>query len=366
MWPVSWASPDFGSLPSNRSNKANVQKLLTSIWYGSHPLSWLLWPSSLLFRALAGWRRKAFLAGRRPAYHAPVPVIVVGNLNVGGTGKTPVTLALLQELRQRGWNPGVVSRGYGGEASSYPHRVSATDTAGVVGDEPLMIHLRTGAPVVVDPDRAAAVRELLQPGDVDVVISDDGLQHYPLARTLELVVVDGQRGFGNRHTLPMGPLREPMERLAEVDALLVNGPGTHVSLKQLSQWSVPQFTLSLNAGPPVALNSESEAALDAALQGQVYAVAGIGHPQRFFATLAQMNIAHEPVVFDDHHDYTELDLEPYEEGFILTTEKDAVKLRALRHLKAAYVPVDTQLSGELMDVILARLEHFKQHHRHRY
>lgn len=353
-----------------------LHRFFNSLWYGRNPLAWLFWPLSLSFGFLSRRRRAAYISGEKPAFHPELPVIVVGNISVGGTGKTPVTVWLIEALQQQGLRPGVVSRGYGGKAPEYPYPVSETDTASVVGDEPLMIHLRTGAPVVVDPDRCAAARKLAESGCVDVIISDDGLQHYALSRTVELVVIDGSRGVGNGCLLPMGPLRESVARLQSVDAVIVNGAytgsGTGSSKDVSADFSalnIPaqtRFNMMLVAGEPVPLNTESQALLPQALQSGVTAVAGIGNPQRFFHTLEQQGIAYRPQAFPDHHDYSELDLEPFETGFVLTTEKDAVKLRRFHRLKGAYLPVNAQIQPGLIDVIMARLEDFKLHHRHLY
>lgn len=348
-----------------------LHRFFNSLWYGHNPLAWLLWPLSLVFKFISRQRRNRYLNGQSPAFHPEVPVIVVGNISVGGTGKTPVTIWLIEQLQKQGLRPGVVSRGYGGKAPRYPHTVSDSDSASVVGDEPLMIHLRTGVPVVVDPDRSAAARSITGSGAVDVIISDDGLQHYGLSRTVELVVVDGSRGFGNGKVLPMGPLREPIHRLQSVDAVIVNGGDASLpcSGAMLSRWGVPEqkcFPMQVEPGEAVGLNSDSSSLLHEALQQQVTAIAGIGNPQRFFSTLQHQGIKHLPVSFPDHHDYSELDLEPYESGFVLTTEKDAVKLRRFTGLKGAYLPINAQIQPELIDVIMQRLEHFQAHHRHLY
>lgn len=343
-----------------------LQQVLNSLWYERNALRWLLWPLAVVFKFLVSRRRKQYLAGTKPVLHPDVPVIVVGNISIGGTGKTPVTLWLIDQLRQQGWSPGVVSRGYGGKAPVYPHLVSATDPASVTGDEPLMIHLRSGAPVVVDPDRSRAVHRLLQDKSVNLVISDDGLQHYPLARTFELVVVDSSRGFGNGQVLPMGPLREPLSRISSVDAIIVNGG-------ESAEWShLHQRCFAMTVAPArwVPLNSVSREIMESVINGQfggaIHALAGIGNPQRFFDTLSNLGFQFEPHMFPDHHDYTELDLEPFESGFCLTTEKDAVKLRQFDQLKAAYLPINAQIQSDLIGVILARLKEFNQNHRHKY
>ncbi len=343
------------------------------MWYGQtlsgRLLSWLFWPLSLLFAFISKRRRNQYWNGEAAAYHAPLPVIVVGNISVGGTGKSPVTIWLIEQLQQRGFKPGVVSRGYGGNAANYPHCVSETDDASVVGDEPLMIHLRSGVPVVVDPNRTQAVKALLAEANVDVVISDDGLQHYPLSRTFELAVVDGQRGVGNGNLLPMGPLREPVQRLEQVDAVVVNSAGSQSQtlVNRLQELQPHCFTMQIQPGALIPFNAQSDQILkDNELVEGVASVAGIGNPERFFQTLDQLGIKHQPKAFDDHHDYSELDLEGLENQFIVTTEKDAVKLRRFSHLKGAYLPISAQIQDGLIDVIIDRLNQFTAHHQHRY
>lgn len=348
-----------------------LHRLFNSIWYQGNPLGWIFWPLSQLFAYLVRHRRRQFLAGRKSAFHPDVPIIVVGNISVGGTGKTPMSIWLLEELKRRGMRPGLVSRGYGGIAPYYPYRVSGTDEASVTGDEPLMIHLRTGVPVVVDPDRSRAVRHLLEESDVNVIISDDGLQHYKLSRTVELVIVDGHRGFGNSRLMPMGPLRESLDRLRTVDAVVING-GLDDSI--LNPASLPQskcFDMTLQPAQWLPLNSQGQTDGQGTWSSNecdlpVYALAGIGNPDRFFQTLYQLAIQHQAHPFPDHHEYTELDLEAFAAGWVLTTEKDAVKLRKFPSLKGAYLPINAQVQPGLIDVIMARIEDFNRHHRHLY
>ena len=199
-----------------------IRRWIEYIWYESRVLGWFLLPLSWLFKSIAGKQKRKALA--LPPKHFPVPIIVVGNITVGGTGKTPLVITLIEHLKRLGYSPGVVSRGYGGSAD-YPYTVSTDSTASQSGDEPLLIHLRCQCPVVVDPDRVAAVEKLLSESNVDIVISDDGLQHYRLSRNIEIAVVDAKRGLGNALCLPAGPLREGPERLKGVDFIIVNGAG---------------------------------------------------------------------------------------------------------------------------------------------
>lgn len=198
--------------------------MVEKIWFENHPLKYLLWPLlwplSLLFGAISKSKRQQYQSGKKQAYKAPVPVVVVGNITAGGNGKTPVVVWLVEQLQQLGYKPGVVSRGYGAKAPRYPLVLDGNTPAKHCGDEPKLIYRRTGAPVAVDPVRAKAVKALLETG-VDIIITDDGLQHYALERDIEFVIVDGNRRFGNESLIPLGPLREGVERLAEVDFIIL-------------------------------------------------------------------------------------------------------------------------------------------------
>ena len=346
-----------------------LQSLLNHAWYGRGRWLWPLFFLSALFGILAQRRRQQFLQGQKPVYRAPVPVIVVGNITVGGTGKTPLTLWLVKQLQARGYRPGIVSRGYGGQAPHYPHLIGSNDTAAITGDEPLMLARRSGVPVVIDPDRSAAVQALLQQTDCNLVISDDGLQHYRLGRTLELVVMDGSRGLGNGELLPVGPLREPATRLQEVDAVVVNGSADHPSLYALP--AARRHSLRIVPGPFRSLQDQSEASADASIdtlqrEPRLIAIAGIGHPQRFFDTLTQMGVQCETRAFPDHHAYTAADIASLNGAAILTTEKDAVKLQGMAGVRGWYLPVDAEVQGDLIDVIIAGLQRFEQSRQHRY
>ena len=201
----------------------SLAEVLNGIWYGKSPLRFALMPVSAAYVALARLRRTAYRRGWRATVETPVPVIVVGNVSVGGTGKTPFVIWLAEQLKQRGRKVGIVTRGYRGKGTEWPRAVTAQSDPREVGDEPVLLARRTGCPVVAGPDRVACVEALLADARVDVILSDDGLQHYRLARAFEIAVVDGVRGMGNGLCLPAGPLREPVSRLQEVDAIVVNG-----------------------------------------------------------------------------------------------------------------------------------------------
>ncbi|MGB6187521.1 MAG: tetraacyldisaccharide 4'-kinase [Aeromonas molluscorum] len=320
--------------------------MLDRLWYGQSGWRWLLAPFALLFGLISGLRRLAFRRGWLGAYRAGLPVIVVGNLSVGGNGKTPVVIWLVEQLQARGWRPGVVSRGYGGKAPHYPYRLDAGSTTAEAGDEPVLIARRCGCPVVVAPVRADAVRLLEASGEVDIIITDDGLQHYALARDIELVVVDGVRRFGNRCLLPMGPLREPLSRLRRVHAVLCNGgePGPG------------EYGMQLVAAKPRRVLDD--ASPDAPLGPEIDALAGIGHPPRFFATLTELGYKlRQAQGYADHHpfDRSEL-LARFADRPLFMTEKDAVKCRAFAQPNWWYLPVSAELPQALLDTLLKSLK----------
>ncbi|MBL8199364.1 MAG: tetraacyldisaccharide 4'-kinase [Chromatiales bacterium] len=292
------------------------ERWLQALWYGRSPLAWLLLPIAGLFALVTGLRRLAYRVGWLAVHRLPVPVIVVGNITVGGTGKTPVTAWLAALFREAGLRPGIVSRGYGGRPSPEPRLVCPDDDAAVVGDEPLLLHRQTGTPVCVHPDRVAAGRRLLAEG-VNVVIADDGLQHYRLHRDLEIVVLDGERRLGNGFLLPAGPLREGASRLRAVDLVLVTGGPAEEG----------EFPLQYGIGRLRALDGSVHCGLEV-LRGQVVrAVAGIGNPGRFHAQLAAAGVRVEPVPVPDHG---RVDLQALARSSgvpIVMTEKDAVKYR---------------------------------------
>ena len=309
---------------------------LLQAWYSGHPLLVLLRPLEWLYRWVVGRRRKAFVAGQGQIYRAPVPVIVVGNITLGGTGKTPLILWLIEHCRGRGLRVGVVSRGYGATPPAFPWRVQAEHTAAFSGDEPLLIVQRSGVPLMIDPDRAQAVRALLASESLDLILCDDGLQHYRLARDLELVLVDAARGLGNGRCLPAGPLREPAERLQSVDAVLYNGAQAD-SASAYSMLLQPTRLVNLASGEAVALEHFPP--------GQaMHALAGIGNPQRFFNTLEGLNWRPITHAFADHALYTAQALQFEPTLPLLMTEKDAVKCRAFAQPDWWYLPVDAQLS----------------------
>nr|WP_314400643.1 tetraacyldisaccharide 4'-kinase [Pseudomonas lundensis] len=305
---------------------------LLRAWYTGHPLLTLLRPLECLYRRVVNGKRARFMAGQGDIYRAPVPVVVVGNITVGGTGKTPLILWLIAHCQRKGLRVGVVSRGYGARPGQFPWRVTADQPAAEAGDEPLLIVQRTGVPLMIDPDRSRAVKTLLATEPLDVILSDDGLQHYRLARDLELVLIDNARGLGNGRCLPAGPLREPAERLSSVDAVLYNGAQTDPALGFAFQLQ-PTALINVRTGERQALDYfPPEQAL--------HAVAGIGNPQRFFKTLETLHwrpIAH---AFADHAPYSAEVLNFKPDLPLVMTEKDAVKCRDFAAPNWWYLAVD--------------------------
>lgn len=317
------------------------ESLLVRLWYGSHPLQYLLRPLSYLFAAVAALRRRAYKVGVFKQYRAPVPVIVVGNICVGGVGKTPVVIDLVARLKADGWRPGVVSRGYGGQVRQATP-VSAQSNPAQVGDEPVLIAQRAECPVVVAARRADAARLLAAQG-CNIIVADDGLQHYALARDFEIVVLDGQRRHGNGWLLPAGPLREPEQRLDDVDLVLVSGrearPDEHAVSGQLGQ------ARHLLSGRYAALQDFSA----------VHAVAGIGNPDKFFDALSDAGLQVMPHAFADHHRFVAHDLHLPGDQAILMTEKDAVKCQAFRDSRCWAVEYDAHMPEAAWQSIRARL-----------
>ncbi|WP_348680288.1 tetraacyldisaccharide 4'-kinase [Alcanivorax profundi] len=311
-------------------------------WYKGSPWLVPLRPLSLLVSMEASRRLRRF---RKVRSDAPVPVLVVGNITVGGTGKTPLVIALVKAAQARGLSVVVVSRGYGGKTNQYPVTVCEQSAALEVGDEPVLIARRTGAPVILDPDRYNALQVAIRDYQPDLVISDDGLQHYALPRTAEVVVVDGQRGLGNGRCLPEGPLREPASRLKEVDFVISTGGGWSGAHPMVMR---PDSVESLQGGhrlsPQDFLRSHP----------QVHAVAGIGNPKRFFNLLNILGLNITPHVFADHHAYQPADL-AFSDGLpVLMTEKDAVKCRAFAEPHWWFLPVEADLPDGLLDQMLDR------------
>jgi tetraacyldisaccharide 4'-kinase len=328
------------------------KQVVADCWYRGCAWLYLLAPLAWLYGLLSALRRFAYRRGWLSSTLLPVPVIVVGNITAGGTGKTPFVLWLVERLHQAGWHPGIVSRGYGGRVTG-PAAVSPQADAGDYGDEPLLLARRAACPVWIGRRRAEAGQALLAAHpEVTVLIADDGLQHYALERAVEIVLIDGARGLGNGWRLPVGPLREARGRLKEVDAVVINGAALPRTEAQLGP--IQPAWMHLHAGAIYNVR-HPERCVDAAhFAGQsVHALAGIGHPARFFASLEAMGIDAQPLAFADHHDYTPGDLP---EGTLLMTEKDAVKCAAFERDDMWALRVDAQVSDGLQTIILDKLK----------
>ncbi len=322
-------------------------KLLQKAWYGETPWLLPLWPLEKMFTWLAR-RRRARLLAQGP-WQPPVPLVIVGNISVGGVGKTPLVIALVKALTEQGWKVGVVSRGYGGRAPRYPLSVTAESEAAESGDEPLLIATECQCPVMVDPDRVAACQALLQQTDVDVIISDDGLQHYRLGRHVEIAVIDAQRGLGNGHCFPVGPLREPPQRLAEVDFCILNR-------SQDSPHEIRGLPVSAEMHlQPEPLQGLLESAIPLSPPATVNAVAAIGNPERFFQTLETLGYSVIPHAFKDHHAFRAEDLRFANDYPVVMTAKDVVKCRKFAQSHHYYLPVSAQLPPSLYNALSERL-----------
>jgi tetraacyldisaccharide 4'-kinase len=314
---------------------------LHRVWYEDGRLGWLLLPLSWLYAVLVGIRRFLYDRGLLSAQRAAVPVLVVGNITAGGTGKTPIVLWLVDELRARGLRPGIISRGYGGTHSGSSMRVEPDSDAAVVGDEPVLLAQRGRCPVVVDPDRVRAAGMLVD-DDVDVIVADDGLQHYRLARDYEICVIDGRRGLGNGRLLPAGPLRENVHRLEDVEQVLVNG-ALRNGRRDLTSAEQNAISFELVADEVVRLNGSLMRPIGRFAGTTVHAVAAIGNPQRFFDLLRAHDIQVIEHRFPDHGVIAARDLEFDDDFEVFMTEKDAVKLDRNMKDKFWFVPVELKM-----------------------
>lgn len=324
---------------------------LESYWTKKNFVAGLLLPLAWLFTALAWLRRVAYRLGVFKVTRLAVPVIVIGNITVGGTGKTPLTMWLVERLRAAGFTPGVVSRGYGGRATRWPQWVTADSDPGQVGDEPVLIAQHVACPVAVAPRRIAAARMVLERAPCDVLICDDGLQHYALARDVEIAVVDAVRKFGNNWRLPAGPLRESVARLRSVDFVVMHGTT-----------STTELTMQLELGSAYNLRDRGSVREVALFRGKVvHAVAGIGHPARFFQQLRAAGVELIEHPFPDHHDYSASDLNFGDDRPILMTEKDAVKCCAFAAAHCWVVTAQARVDERLATLVLEKLKKVRVH-----
>ena len=319
---------------------------LQNHWYRITPLHIILFPISLVFRLVVALRREMYRNGSLPSNQLLLPVIVIGNINVGGTGKTPLTLALAQQLAEHGRHPLIVSRGFGG-STKRPQYVSETSNPLQVGDEPLLMAQRNICPVWIGRDRANTARAAFQAHpQCDVLLCDDGLQHYRLQRDAEIAVIDGARRFGNGLMLPAGPLREPVSRLQEVDAVVVNGDDAAAGQYKMRLSGDTFYNL---------LDPDIKAPADHFKGTKNHAVAGIGNPQRYFQHLEALGLSFTPHAFPDHHPYRADELSFADCEAIIMTEKDAVKCAAFADARYWVLRVDARIDSALLEHILRKI-----------
>lgn len=339
-------------MPEPVSSDARLQQ----VWYARQPL-WLfilLMPLSALFAALVWLRRVAFERGWRASVRLPRPVIVVGNITVGGTGKTPFVIWLAQYLQSKGWRIGIVLRGYGGQSTSWPREVAADTPCAEVGDEAVLLAQRTQAIVVAGPDRVAAARRAIELG-AEFVISDDGLQHYRLARDAEIVVMDEQRGAGNGWMLPAGPLREPQSRLKLVDMIVRSR-----RMPKTARVDAPGVVATSRITQAVSLVDGSVRPLASFESTPVHAVAGIGNPEAFFSALRAAGLTVDSRALPDHAPLTAAAIDFNDAAPVLMTQKDAVKCRGIADERHWAVVLDLEVeegASASIDLIVKRLLH---------
>ncbi len=321
-----------------------MREALEQSWRKANVLSYLLWPLSLLYRALFSIRSALYSFKVLASYRAPVPVIVVGNLTVGGTGKTPLVIYLVEELRRHGFTPGVISRGYGGVSDDYPLVVNLDTPVTTCGDEPALIARRTNVPMVVGPRRKDSIARLIKDYSVDLIISDDGLQHLAMQRDIEICLQDATSNSSNTFLLPAGPYREPLARLQSVDMIVKHG---------LPDDSKGEFAMNLLPDEPRAINpSAKQTPFDCGQR--IEALAGIGNPHRFFDTCKHLGYQFNQHVFNDHHLFNAEDID-FTDAQVLMTEKDAVKCQSFADDRHWYLPVNAKLSKEFTTVLLDKL-----------
>lgn len=324
-------------------------KRIDAYWYSQNPVAWLLLPITVFYCLVVFLRHFLYRTGFFKSHTLPVPVIIVGNISVGGTGKTPLLIALCELLLSQGYKPGVISRGYGGELKG-EHLLDDSDSAATVGDEPCLIYARTGCPLVVGRDRVAAAQHLLEKSDCNVILSDDGLQHYRLQRDIEIAVIDNNRKFGNGFCLPSGPLREPVSRLGQVDIVVEHCTG--------QEYPAYDDSFSLEFSEAINLKTNESKALEKFMGTPIHAVAGIGHPKRFFDQLRRAGLTIIEHEYPDHYKFIGDDLDFSNDTDVLMTEKDAVKCQKFSANNLWYIPVDAVLSESLRQKLSSKVNQF--------
>ncbi len=320
-----------------------MDNFFQKLWYQKNYLFYFLIPLSWIYILLITLRKVVYKIGIKKIVKFPVPIIVVGNVTVGGTGKTPSLITIANEFLNHNFKVGIVSRGYKSHTRNYPKQVSVYDSPYVVGDEPLLIARRCACPVVIDPNRVRAVQYLLEHFSCDVILSDDGLQHLAMGRNVEIVVIDGKRRFGNQHCLPAGPLREPLSRLKTVNYLITQG---NAQLNEFDMFLQPTYFINIK-------NPQLKYSVLDFPYRKVHAVTAIGNPHRFFHDLKQMNLDVLSYSYPDHYFFSEKDFFKFSEhDIIVMTEKDAVKCEVFAKDNFWYMEVEAIVDAALLQQLL--------------
>ena len=345
----------------HHQHTSSLQRTLENIWYNEGKGKWFLLPFTLLYCLLNVVQYWKLTRGRSKI---DIPVIIVGNISIGGTGKTPAVIYLIKLLKKAGYKPAVITRGYGGKPTKWPQLVTAQSNTRHVGDEAVLIAKRANVPVIAGPERMVDINYLRSRYDCDVIISDDGLQHYCLDRDIEIVLIDAQRQLGNGWCLPAGPLRENARRLKKVDFVLYND-GFEKANSQKSvfsqQYQLPSlFSMQLSGNTIHSLFFNDKVQNLEDLKGEpVHAVTGIGNPERFYRTLEKWGLELTKHSFPDHHNFKPINLEFYDDKLIIMTEKDAVKCHEFAHKNCWFLPVEAQMEDKFDDLLLNKLKRIK-------
>lgn len=336
----------------------SAQTKIENFWYSEKPIKWLLFPFSLLIKIIALTKRFLYFIPIFKVYKNPLPVIVVGNITVGGTGKTPFITYLVQAFQTKGLTVGIVSRGYQSKLKNYPHILTQSDSVIDVGDEAYMLYSNLKVPMAIGPNRAEAVSALSSKYKLDLVISDDGLQHYSMARDFEILMVDSTRFFGNGLMLPFGPLREPISRISSVDYIVQNGESkTDLGNDLLSTKRLPLAVMNVKVVNCVNLLSLNTIPLSELNNYSICAVAGIGNPDRFFNSLSEYSTIFEKKVFNDHHLFQAGDFDKINQELVIMTEKDAVKCRSFAKDNWYYLQIKAGINNQDFNNLYELLKH---------
>ncbi len=334
---------------------SNLEQKITQAWYLNKKWIFALYPLEVLYHFIFKIRKFCFKVGIFRSFRANVPVIIVGNILVGGTGKTPVVIEIIKLLKIAGYQPGIITRGYGGKNKNYPIVINKAHEAEEVGDEAVLLFRNTQVPIVIDKDRKQSAKKLQQLG-CNIIVSDDGLQHFALKRDLEIVIFDGQRKLGNQHLLPVGPMREELSRLNSVDFVLINGKQ---KISMLQQWKFKSFRFEIKPVSLIDIASQKERNIHSLSNEKVHALVAIGNPLRFIQTLKLLGAEVLPHVFNDHYFFTINDI-PRDKLPIIVTEKDAVKIESLNLSGIEYLKIHANLPDAFNIQLLKKLTTLSQ------